>query len=43
MNDFPFSLVFAGIVVGQLSFGYLVDRVGRKPGMVSCLSLHFHA
>lgn len=28
------SLVFAGVVVGQLSFGVIVDRVGRKPGMI---------
>ncbi|KAI5478828.1 putative glycerophosphoinositol permease [Pseudohyphozyma bogoriensis] len=28
------SLQFVGIVIGQLGFGYLSDRVGRKPGMI---------
>ena len=26
-------MVFAGTVLGQLAFGYLVDRDGRRPGM----------
>lgn len=26
------SMVFAGTVLGQLAFGYLVDRYGRRPG-----------
>lgn len=25
---------FVGIVIGMLSFGYLVDRAGRKIGMI---------
>lgn len=25
-------MVFAGTVLGQLAFGYLVDRYGRRPG-----------
>jgi MFS family permease len=29
------SIVFAGTVLGQLVFGYLSDKVGRKFGMVS--------
>ncbi|KAK9899730.1 MFS general substrate transporter [Cystobasidium minutum MCA 4210] len=28
------SMVFAGTVLGQLVFGYLVDRYGRRPGMI---------
>lgn len=28
------SLVFVGIIIGQVSFGILCDRVGRKPGMI---------
>lgn len=28
------SLVFAGTIVGMLTFGYLSDRLGRKFGMV---------
>jgi MFS family permease len=33
------SLLFAGTVVGMLTFGYLSDRVGRKFGMVGTLAL----
>jgi MFS family permease len=29
------SIVFAGTVLGQLSFGYLSDKLGRKFGMIS--------
>lgn len=29
------SVVFAGTIVGMLSFGYISDRMGRKFGMVS--------
>ena len=28
------SMAFAGTVLGQLTFGYLVDRTGRKAGMM---------
>ncbi|KXS16725.1 MFS general substrate transporter [Gonapodya prolifera JEL478] len=28
------SLGFVGIIIGQATFGYLSDRVGRKPGMI---------
>jgi len=33
------SLTFAGTVVGQLSFGYISDRVGRKFGMMSAIAI----
>ena len=29
------SLAFAGTVLGMITFGYLMDRIGRKTGMVS--------
>jgi MFS family permease len=29
------SIVFAGTVLGQLSFGYMSDKLGRKFGMIS--------
>lgn len=29
------SIVFAGTVLGQLSFGYMSDKFGRKFGMIS--------
>ena len=32
------SMVFAGTVLGQLVFGYLVDRYGRRPGIFLHLS-----
>ncbi|KAL8276768.1 hypothetical protein RQP46_010824 [Phenoliferia psychrophenolica] len=37
------SLQFVGIIIGQLSFGVLSDRVGRKPGMIfaSCWIMFF--
>lgn len=28
------SSLFAGIIVGQLAFGYAVDRIGRRWGMI---------
>lgn len=31
-------MVFAGTVLGQLVFGYLVDRYGRRPGIASWTS-----
>jgi len=37
MNDYSTvvnSLIFAGTIVGMLSFGYLSDKVGRKFGMM---------
>ena len=34
------SVAFAGTVVGMLTFGYLSDKMGRKFGMVSELSLN---
>jgi MFS family permease len=33
------SIAFVGIVVGQLSFGYLVDRWSRKAGMLIAMSI----
>jgi len=33
------SLAFVGIVVGQLSFGYISDKFGRKFGMMSAAGL----
>jgi len=33
------SVTFAGIVVGQLSFGYISDKVGRKFGMMSATAI----
>lgn len=37
-----FSAVgFAGTVVGQLAFGYIADRVGRKSGMIMCTLIVF--
>jgi len=28
------SLVFVGVIIGQITFGFVCDRVGRKPGMI---------
>lgn len=33
------SLAFAGTVVGQLSFGYISDKVGRKFGMMTATAI----
>ncbi|BGP02934.1 hypothetical protein RTBOTA2_005793 [Rhodotorula toruloides] len=33
------SMVFVGTVLGQLSFGYLVDRYGRKFGMLAASAI----
>jgi len=33
------SLAFAGTVVGQLSFGYISDKVGRKFGMMTATGI----
>lgn len=35
------SMAFAGIIVGQLSFGYISDKVGRKFGMLLCTAIVF--
>ncbi|TXT13503.1 hypothetical protein VHUM_00870 [Vanrija humicola] len=35
------AIAFAGIIIGQLSFGYISDKVGRKIGMLICTSLIF--
>ncbi|KAJ7760749.1 MFS Git1p-related glycerophosphoinositol and glycerophosphocholine permease [Mycena maculata] len=39
------SVVFAGTIVGMLSFGYISDKVGRKFGMMSatCIVAFFSA
>lgn len=35
------SMAFAGTVVGQLTFGYIVDRTGRKAGMLLATAIVF--
>ncbi|ORY31398.1 phospholipid transporter [Naematelia encephala] len=35
------SMAFAGIIVGQLSFGYISDKIGRKFGMLLCTGIVF--
>jgi len=35
------SMAFAGIIIGQLSFGYISDKVGRKTGMLICTGIVF--
>ncbi|WVO19205.1 uncharacterized protein IAS62_000483 [Cryptococcus decagattii] len=35
------AIAFAGIVVGQLSFGWISDKVGRKFGMLLCTCIVF--
>ncbi|KAL7421317.1 glycerophosphoinositol permease [Cryptotrichosporon argae] len=35
------SMAFAGIVIGQLGFGYVSDKTGRKLGMLICTAIVF--
>lgn len=34
------SLAFVGTIIGMITFGYLMDRIGRKSGMVSLCVLY---
>ncbi|ORX40191.1 phospholipid transporter [Kockovaella imperatae] len=35
------SMAFAGIIFGQLTFGYISDKIGRKFGMLACTMIVF--
>ncbi|ODN74417.1 hypothetical protein, variant [Cryptococcus amylolentus CBS 6039] len=35
------AIAFAGIIVGQLSFGWISDKIGRKFGMLLCTGIVF--
>ncbi|EIW73646.1 hypothetical protein TREMEDRAFT_42464 [Tremella mesenterica DSM 1558] len=35
------SMAFAGIIIGQLSFGWISDKIGRKFGMLACTFIVF--
>ncbi|WVQ96859.1 hypothetical protein IAU59_003966 [Kwoniella sp. CBS 9459] len=35
------AIAFAGIIIGQLSFGWISDKVGRKFGMLLCTAIVF--
>lgn len=34
-------MAFAGIIIGQLSFGWISDKIGRKFGMLACTLIVF--
>lgn len=35
LNDFPANLSDTGAILGQLSVGFICDRLGRKVALVS--------